>query len=42
MSERRQSPFRLETAVLLLAVLTLTAACGWSGWDTKMTTVIPK
>jgi cytochrome c oxidase subunit II len=33
---------RIRTAVLLTAVTLLAAACGWSGWETPMTTVLPK
>ncbi len=42
MRERRSFPLQVTTLALLLAVVTLVTACGWSGWDTKMTTVIPK
>jgi cytochrome c oxidase subunit 2 len=42
MSERRSRRIPVTTLLLLLGVLTLATACGWSGWETKMTTVIPK
>jgi cytochrome c oxidase subunit II len=33
---------RIPTALLLLTVLLLLSSCGWSLWDTPMTTVRPK
>jgi len=38
----RSSSARLRTVLLLLGVLVLATSCGWSLWDSPMTTVRPK
>lgn len=42
MSQRSRLTARLGTALLLLIVVALVSACGWSGWQAPMTTVRPK
>src|SRR5262249_61217232 len=39
---RKSLRTRIPTALLLVAVAVLLSSCGWSLWDTPMTTVRPK
>ena len=42
MTKRLVSPSNVRTAVLLAAVAVLVSSCGWSLWDSPMTTVRPR
>ena len=42
MTKRLLSPSNVRTAVLLAGVAVLVSSCGWSLWDSPMTTVRPR
>ena len=42
MTKRLLSPSNVGTAVLLAGVAVLVSSCGWSLWDSPMTTVRPR
>jgi cytochrome c oxidase subunit 2 len=42
MTKRLLSPSNVRTAVLLAGVAVLLSSCGWSLWDSPMTTVRPR
>ena len=42
MPRRFVSPSRIRAVLLVLGVLVLATSCGWSLWDSPMTTVRPR